>query len=273
MLPVQDLQQTATLAIQDSYAVLSSEQDLSPENPRITTSLTQLVGTLTQCQCPVMCEYLLTTSLLQTERDQLPTLCGTAEGEMEKYWARRLIAAARPNLDDFWYIKEYKALCDAEHALIKGRAFDRISFLGAGALPLTAFFLAENAPHADIVCVDFDAEACDLSAQLTRKIGLGHRIDIQQKDAAVYQPGHNELVICASLLNNSETVYANLERRSDCDLLIRDAEGSYRFLYRQAKLPPSNAFQQVCKTGLDSRRINTSRYYQPVARKGIIHAF
>ena len=260
-----DLQQNATLAIQDSYAVLSSEQDLSPHNPRITTSLTKLVSTLTQCQCPVMCEYLLTTSLLETERNQLPGLCGEAECEMEKYWARKLIAAHQPDLNDFWYIAEYKALCDAETNMIAGRLFNRISFLGAGALPLTAFFLAQNAPQAKIICVDYDAEACDLSAQLTRKIGLSDRIEIQQKDAAVYQPAENELVICASLLQNSQAVYANLEKRPDCDLLIRDAEGSYRFLYRQARLP-STSFRQVCKTAVDSRRINTSRYYQPVAR-------
>lgn len=261
MLPATDLQRTSTLAIQDSYAVLSHEQDLSPHNPRITTSLTRLVRTLSTCQCPVMCEYLLTTSLLETERRCLPDLCGTAECEMEKFWARRFIAAPNANLEDFWYIAEYKALCDAEASLFAERRFQRISFLGAGALPLTAFFLSQHCPQAQIVCVDYDAEACELSQALTRKLGLAGQISIEQKDAARYIPENNELVICASLLQNSAAVYANLSGHENCDLLVRDAEGAYRFLYRPAVLPQAG-FRQVAKTAVNPLRINTSRYFR-----------
>lgn len=256
----ENLRRTAFDAIRHSYHVLSRESDLSPHNAKITETLTHLVRTLTHCQhCPAVCEDLLNAPDLATERACLPELCGRAECAMEKFWARKFIADATPDLNQFWYMAEYRALCDAEMELFRHRSYARISFLGSGALPLTAFILAQRFPATKIVCVDYDAEACVLASTLAEKLELD--IDVIRMDAKDYRPVVNELVICASLLCGGMTVYETLSRQPDCDLLLRDSESAYRFLYKQARLPEAH-FREVSKTGTDARRINTSRYYR-----------
>lgn len=254
-----DLKQEAIQAIQQSYALLSREQNLSPENERVTQSLTHLVRTLTRCQAPELTKFLMSTPELAKEREHLPVLCGLAECEMEKFWARRLISKTACDLAEFWYFPEYTELCRAEIDLFKQRKFSRISFLGAGALPLTAFLIAHHCPTTPVVCVDYDDEACGLAGQLSQKIGLKSRVDVQCMDALKYVPEENELVICASLLQGREEVYRRLDKH-DCAIIVRDSEGPYQYLYKAAELPKP-AFREVSKTGVDSRRINTSRFF------------
>jgi hypothetical protein len=254
-----DFQKQAVHAIQQSYDLLSGEQDLSPKNEAVTRSLTALVRTLTQCQSPELTSFLLTTPELERARRQLPDLCGQAECEMEKYWARRFIAGNARDLEEFWYFPEYKELCRAETALFENYSFDRISFLGSGALPMTAFFLAQQYPDLPIVCVDYDPEACDLAQQLCDKLGLGDRVTIKCMDATKYQPVRNELAVCASLLEEKEAIYNRLDKYN-CALIVRDSEGPYRYLYKAAVLPEA-CFREVSKTEINARRINTSRFF------------
>jgi len=254
-----DLQQQAVDAIRQSYALLSREQNLSPGNSAVTSSLTHLVRTLTQCQAPELTKFLLSTPDLAREREQLPILCGLAECEMEKFWARKLISSTACDLADFWYFPEYTELCRAEIDLFKQRSFSRISFLGSGALPLTAFLIAQHCPTTPVVCVDYDVEACDLASQLGRKIGLKDRVSVEQMDALKYVPVENELVICASLLQGREEIYRRLDNH-DCALIVRDSEGPYQYLYKAAELPKTR-FREVSKTKVDPRRINTSRFF------------
>lgn len=255
-----DLKRQAVETIRRSYNLLSREQNLSPQNERVNVQLTDLVRTLTRCQSAEVSNYLLATPELQTERERLPGLCGQAECEMEKFWARNLIRRPDCDLSDFWYYPEYQELCRAEEELFSKRSFTNICFLGSGALPLTAFLLAHDIPGTHVTCVDFDSEACDLARQLSRKLGLDNDIDIRCMDALQYTPRENELVICASLLQGREEIYRKLTKH-DCALLVRDSEGAYQFLYKAAELP-HDGFREVAKTTVDPRRINTSRYYE-----------
>ena len=251
----------AVAAIRHSYAVLQQEKILSPENISVTHSLTHLVRTLTQCHAPDTSNYLLQTPNLCSEREHLPGLCGLAECEMEKYWARKLLTQKGTGLEEFWYHAEYCELCRAEISLLQGRTFERISFLGAGALPVTAFLLAKSLSKTQkVVCVDNDDEACDLSHQLAHKLDLGQQIDVRCQDARHYVPEENELVICASLLQGHNDVYKQLRAHS-CNLMVRNAEGVYQFLYKPAILP-TTGFCEIAKTEVDFRRINTTHYYE-----------
>ncbi len=255
------LKVSAIQAIRDSFNILSSETDLSPANPLITETLTKLVRTLTQCQSPELVNFLMNAPELAMEREKLPVLCGLAECEMEKYWAVKLAEQPACNLAEFWYFPEYTALCAAELDLIKGQNFDRISFLGSGALPLTGFILARHCPDTKIVCVDYDTEASNMAAKLARKIGLGSQVEMLTMSATEYVPAKNELVICASLLQGSKTVYENLARSGN-NMIVRDCEGPYQYLYKSAELPSNTLFVERAKTAIDSKRINTSRYYE-----------
>lgn len=257
---MRELKNQAVDAIRRSYALLSREQNLSPDNKEVTETLTHLVRTLTKCQSPELVKFLSETPELATEREKLPVLCGIAECEMEKYWARKLISRTACDLAEFWYFPEYTALCKAEIELFRQRTFSRISFLGAGALPMTAFMLAQQCPDTPIVCVDYDAEACDLAKKLSKKIGLKDHVNVQWMDALQYTPVDNELVICASLLYGREEIYRRLDQH-DCALIVRDSEGPYQYLYKAAELPSKLRFREIAKTKLDSLRINTSRYF------------
>lgn len=272
MRPDTMLRETATHAIQASHQLLSTERDLSPHNDKITQTLTHLVRTLAGCcHCSALEECLLTAHHLQREKAQLPELCGKAECEMEKYWARRLLSAESLCLRDFWYLAEYEALCRAEAELIGGKMYDRISFLGAGALPLTAILLSKMFPQAHVTCVDMDEDACSLSRALIEKAELGRQIEVLHQNATAYIPSRNELVICAALLKDAEAVYEHVLLQPDCDLIVRDSEGVYRFLYSEARLP-DRRFVEVGKTTLDTRRINTSRYYRQRANVAASYA-
>lgn len=255
------LKEEAVSAIRQSYQVLTQEKNLSPENDRVTHSLTHLVRTLTRCQSPELSKFLLDTPDLAQERAHLPILCGQAECEMEKYWARHLIGRPVCDLAEFWYFPEYTELCSAELDLFKTRhKFDQISFLGSGALPLTAFLLARHCPDTKIVCVDMDEEACGLSEKLSRKLGLQGQVDVNCMDALKYAPVQNELVICASLLQGREQIYRNLYNH-DGALIVRDSEGPYQYLYKAAELPMPR-FREIAKTTINPKRINTSRYFE-----------
>lgn len=256
-----ELKKQAVDTIRRSYNLLSREQDISPANPRINTQLTELVRTLTRCQSADISGFLLQSPELERERAQLPKLCGAAECEMEKFWARQLIASDTCDISKFWYYPEYQELCRAEESLLR-RRFETISFLGAGALPITAFLLARDFPGTKVACVDFDAEACELAQQLSRKLGIANDIDIRCMDALEYAPKPDELVICASLLEGRHRIYRRLENHS-CAMIVRDSEGAYQFLYKAAELPKAG-FREVAKTSVDPRRINTSRYYERV---------
>lgn len=254
----------ATAAIQKSHRLLSSTDDLSPCNSKVTEALTELVQTLTHCQCHTINDCLLHDDALRQERESLPNLCGKAECAMEKYWTRRLLAEETLCLRDFWYIAEYEALCRAEAELLADKVYTRITFLGSGALPLTAILLAGIFPQARVTCIDMDPEACALSAELIKKAGLSHQIEVVKKNAADHEPDKNELVICAALLQDVEKVYNQISRQPGCDLIVRDSEGIYQFLYRPATLPDSR-FIEVRKTLMNASCINTSHLYQQAA--------
>lgn len=261
----QSKKEEALSAIRGSFNVLTTEQNLSPKNETVTRSLTRLVRELAENSSSTeITEFLLQTPDLKAERDNLPDLCGAAEGEMEKYWSELIATNPEARLADFWYYPEYVELTRAEMALMGGRQFDSIAFLGAGALPMTAFLLAEKYPDATITCVDLDPHACVLADALSRKLGLADRIKIRCMDAMNYMPEQGQLIICASLLNHRESIYDKADK-TDSALIVRDSEGIYQFLYKSAELP-EKGFREVSKTAIDPKRINTSRYFEPLKR-------
>jgi hypothetical protein len=246
-------------AINQTYELLSSAQDLSPSNEAVSRSVTDLRRILSECVSPEMTEFLLTAPELKEARKNLPDLCGRAECETEKHWARSLIAQPDCDITEFLYYPKYKALCGGEFDLFKQYSFDRISFLGSGAMPMTAFMLAHMNPDTPIVCVDFDEEACTLSRQLCKKLGLQDQVTILHMKAAGYIPAQNELVFCAALLEGKKDIYEHLDKYNSA-LIVRDAEGPYQFLYKAADVPQAH-FRQVAKTELNTRRDATSRFY------------
>jgi hypothetical protein len=248
------------------HDTLASQTDLSPENPKVNSCLNRLVATLQDWQ---RCGY---GAALADHPDfsglaaALPDLCARAECEMEKWWCRRILASdcrGVQALAAFWYLDNYRSLCRAELALIGHAGETRFAFLGSGALPLTAILLAQSSPGAEVACVDCDGEACEMAQMLVSLLGLSRQITIENSDACAWEPRADETVICASLLN-APGVFSHLDACNVQRIIVRDAEGPYRFCYRPAQLPGPE-FVERSKSPLSAERINTSRYFEAAA--------
>ena len=248
-----------------THRTLARQPDLSPNNPEVNTCLGALVSELRAWKAAGFGAELPDHPDLADVAAGLPELCAAAEAEMEKWWCRKVLASPCPGVQSlaaFWYLDEYRALCGSELALLGGRRRETFAFLGCGALPLTAILLAQSDNGIRVNCVDCDGEACDLATRLVALLGLGDRVAVTQNDARDHRPAIGETVICASLLQ-APGLYAHLADARAERLLIRDAEGVYRFCYRPALLP-SHGFVERAKSPMSTRRINTSRYFEAV---------
>ncbi len=247
------------------HETLVAQTDLSPDNRRVNQCLTRLVTTLQAWQAADFGYDLAEHSDAASIARELPSLCGKAECEMEKWWARRILASDCPGaqaLAAFWYLDHYQALCRTELSLMEETGSGAFVFLGSGALPLTAILLAKDLAEARITCIDCDGEACELAEQLILRLGLSQHVQICEGDALSYSASDDETVICASLLD-APGLFEHLHRGRTQRVLVRDAEGPYRFCYRPARLPGAE-YRQRAKSGLSPLRINTSRYFERV---------
>jgi hypothetical protein len=256
-------QADAITFLKDARDTLARQSDLSPENPAVNRCLSRLVATLRAWQTAGFGTDLADAPELADVARDLPALCARAECEMEKWWCRRILASDCPGaqaLAAFWYLDAYEALCRAELQLLQIQPADGFAFLGSGALPVTAILLAQRCPEMRITCVDSDGEACELAERLFRLPGLAGRVAVKEIEAETYRPEPEETVICASLLQ-APGLYEHLHARQIHRLIVRDAEGPYRFCYRPAPLP-RHGYVERAKSAACPERINTSRYFE-----------
>lgn len=241
---------------------LSAQADLSPNNQIVTCCSRAFVEFLGTTYLESWANDLPDAPELAEAASRLPTLCGAAECEMEKWWCRHFLADRTISLnclEKFWYFENYQTLVAAELSLLSSAIAARVVFLGAGALPLTAVLLVKRLPHLHVRCVDRDAEACELSSALTRKLGMEARAKIIQSSAEEADIQSDDIVICASLLK-APTLYDALARRGVKTLIVRDTEGLFRLCYRPALVPPIG-YRPVGRTTACSLRINISRLF------------
>lgn len=242
---------------------LACQSDLSPENPKVNSCLNRLVATLQAWHQSGFGAALPDHPDFSKLASALPRLCARAECEMEKWWCARILASncrGAQALTAFWYLDHYRALCRAELDLLGTAAGGRFVFLGSGALPLTAILMAQHLEQIEVTCVDCDEEASFLAGELVSLLGLSRQIRIKPMDANVFRPAADETVICASLLD-APGIFRHLEDCRIRRLIVRDAEGPYRFCYLPARLP-GPAFSERAKSPLSAQRINTSRYFE-----------
>jgi hypothetical protein len=245
------------------YGELASQEDLSPNNPAVNQGLGALVATLQQWQATGFGADLIEDARLANVAKGLPLICGKAECEMEKWWARRILESVCPGvqaLEAFWYLENYRELCRAEYDLLDRPEGGHFAFLGSGSLPVTAILLAQDHPDIEVDCIDCDGEACELAELVIKRLNLADRVSVREMRAEDYRPRRDEIVICASLLQ-APGLFPLLEQAGARRLIVRDAEGVYRFCYRPAALP-QRFYVERARAPLSPRRINTSRYLE-----------
>lgn len=247
--------------LREIYDLLAEQQDLTPNNPIVTASLQNLVDTLRRWQSLGWDDFPEEPALADV-RAGLPALCGLAECEMEKWWARKILSDPCPAvraLAPFWYLADYRSLCRAEIGLIDREGYLDIALLGCGAMPLSAIYFAEANPETIVRCVDCDGEACQYAYELIAALGLSARIEVIECLAEQFPVSPGETVVCTSLLR-APGLYQHLRNRQVTRILLRDAEGPYRWLYAPARTP-GPGFREWGRTPPSSAHINTSRYF------------
>jgi hypothetical protein len=248
--------------IKQVYQTLSDQTDLSPNNPIVTHCSKRFVEFLSATYLEDWANHLPDAPELVKVTAHLPLLCGLAECEMEKWWCRRFIAhhdISFNGLAEFWYFENYRSLVTAELSLLGPAVGTRAIFLGSGALPLTAVLLSRLLPGLRVQCIDKDAEACELSCALIRRLGMGDRTKIIQGFAEGVQFQSSDVVICASLLE-APTLYDALAKGGVKTFVVRDAEGLFRLCYKPASAPPIG-YCPGGRTTACSSRINISRLF------------
>lgn len=252
--------------LQSSHDFLAAQTDLSPANEGVNFCLNQLVTTISGWYGTPLFDALPETEAAAGLRACLPDLCGQAEGEMEKWWARHILNESCPALralNSFWYMEHYRDLCRDEVALLSKEKSRTVAFLGSGALPLTGLIMAMEQTDCSIRCIDYDEEACTLAARLVKSLNLTEKVEIVQQRAEEFIPHPGETVIMASLLRAPD-LFERLAAYGTKDLLVRDAEGAYRFLYKPAALPDQSLYTEAGRTKASATRINTSIHFQSI---------
>lgn len=120
-------------------------------------------------------------------REGLWRVCSRGEFELERHWARRIVAADDPaaELRSFPYAINYEKLTRLELSSLRGVRDElprRVLFIGSGPLPFTSILLAER--HGlPVSNIDVDEEACADARALARRLGLSERLKFICADA------------------------------------------------------------------------------------------
>jgi len=256
--------------VREAHATLHRETDLSPRNPRINGALGALVdGVLAARSCDEAAAVLADPGL-QALRGGLLEKLAVAEGEMERHWGEMLAARAglaAADLAGFVYWDCYRHLVEGElcclpplRDLRKGQC---ISFVGAGALPLSAILMHVHT-GVEVTCIDADPHACRIASELCGRLGLagigvrcGHGADCDYEDSRI--------VFVASLVSEKAEVVSRVREACPAALIaLRSAEGLSTLLYDPVDEPAVEAMgcTLLGRTGYNPRAINTTLVYE-----------
>jgi nicotianamine synthase len=183
--------------IREIHETLSALTSLAPGDP-VDQLLTRLVNLCIVPYSAEFTEYFFNISGVASLCEELRPLCATAEGELEKYWANRMIQEARSSivapfrskisqlmvaaapkpssslLASFPYHQNYIDLSRLECSTLEAflpTAPRNIAFIGSGPLPLTSLCMLDRYPEASVHNIDRDAAALEVSAELCGKLG------------------------------------------------------------------------------------------------------
>ncbi|ORY06895.1 Nicotianamine synthase [Clohesyomyces aquaticus] len=185
--------------IQSIYLSLIRLPNLAP-GPQINSLLTRVVDLCTTPRSEEFTNYVLRIKNMDILCANLRTICGTAEGELEAYWARRFLNSPPPFpnltttlLTTFPYHTNYLDLsaleCSALEAFLPPSSSTtttlHIAFLGSGPLPLTSYCMLDRYPHATVHNIDRSTDALRVSHSLTEILGYAGRMTFQCLDVSL----------------------------------------------------------------------------------------
>jgi nicotianamine synthase len=138
----------AVTQVRALHDALASCTDLTP-GPRTNDLFSRLVALAVDPTAARDADAILGDPSVATLLPGLRQLCADGEFELERHWARRIVAADDPvaELARFPYHQNYVDLTRLEHHAVSGlvpHQVGRVLFVGSGPLPLTSMLLAER---------------------------------------------------------------------------------------------------------------------------------
>ncbi|CAM2992331.1 nicotianamine synthase family protein [Hathewaya histolytica] len=174
-----------------------------------------------------VCEFILDSSnnlkwnKYISEKDQdtlirdLRYATAAALGCVEKCQARSILS---DNLDSFKYSDDLRLAVENEILEFDINKKSKILFIGSGAMPITAFTI-NNEVNSEVVCLDIDNEALDLSEKLSNKYGIKN-ISFSSKDIRNFDLKSFSHIIIASLVESKLDIAKYLLENIDDDTKI-----------------------------------------------------
>jgi nicotianamine synthase len=237
------------------YQSLATAPSLAPSE-RVNGLFTDLVR-LARAGAPATVRQVLEDPIVRAIQGNLQRLCSRGEYLLEAHWARILCEApadAWVVLRSFPYFDNYLQLSRLEMTAVATVAAPPIRhglFVGGGPLPLTALLLARE--HGlSVTSVEVDAQACQLSRGLARRLGLTEALEIRQADILEVDDYQDfDLVVLASLVGverrAKDRVLAHLGRhmKPGTLLVLRSAARLRSLLYPRVELDQLAPFEPL----------------------------
>ncbi|KAJ4991205.1 nicotianamine synthase [Stagonosporopsis vannaccii] len=207
--------------IRSIYHALTELPDLTPGD-KVNALLTRLVSLCVEPYSQDFTTHFFDVDGVRTLCQQLRPLCATAEGELERFWAQKIVskslesradtAQTRTLLNTFPYHQNYLDLSRIECATLS--AFlptpshpQKIAFVGSGPLPLTSLCMLDLFPLAHVHNIDRDAAALSLSRDLSARLGYADRmsfsctdVSVEDEDEEATEWDHFDVVFLAALV-------------------------------------------------------------------------
>ncbi|KAF3039722.1 hypothetical protein E8E12_005442 [Didymella heteroderae] len=191
--------QTLAVEIRHIHRALTELPDLGP-GEIINSLLTRLVSL---CVVPYSTEFVdcfFNIEGIFTLCGKLHPLCAAAEGELERFWASKIIgesvnsqathAQTQNLLKTFPYYQNYIDLSRIECATLSvflpppTTPLQNIAFIGSGPLPLTSLCVLDIYPSAHVHNIDRDTYALSISQNLCARLGYADRMSFACTDVS-----------------------------------------------------------------------------------------
>jgi ribosomal protein S18 acetylase RimI-like enzyme len=135
-------------------------------------------------------------------------------------------------LQDYLLYERFSALVKRELALISRSGFQRILFLGSGAVPISALLLhAETGVPVD--CVARDSSAIEISRKVVESFGVGGAVTVLGDKDSDYDTQNYDLIVIGILFRSKKNVLKTVRKRSQpgCQVLCRTSCGTWQLIY------------------------------------------
>jgi len=256
------------------HALLMSESDISPSNAKIGVALRDLVELLVKPYSAAETAAILNHPHVAALRPSLIARLSEAEAALEWFWSQRFLnrkSLGTSDLAEFLYWRNYERLLGMEVQALAAMRWRQarqplggrgIAFVGGGPLPLSAILLHAQTGES-VVCIDADAEACEISKQLLTRLGL-NRISTVHTNGMDFSYESVSTIFVASLVARKTAVARRIvETREGPVVAVRSVEGVRTLLYDPADQTSLEVagLSFAGQTQPDDQTINTTLFY------------